>query len=227
MESSEEPMTGRRGRSARPPLSVERIALCAIALADEEGLETLSMRRLADRLGVEAMSLYHHVPSKAALLQAMSDRLGAALPVPAAGQWRGSLLAAAHAWRDLARQHPGAFPLLATRATAGEALLDRTAILVAGLQAAGFTPAASARAMSSFICSLNGYLLAAGAPALFRDLPEPAIDDYRFDEGRALLGDIPLEAWVLTSDAAFEFHVTMLLDGLQAALERGAAATRC
>ena len=146
-------------------------------------------------------------------------------PCPPRGQWRESLLAAAHAWRDLARLHPGAFPLLATRATAGKALLDRVAILVARLQEAGFTPAASARAMSSFICSLNGFLLAAGAPALFRDLPEPAIDDYPFDEARALLGDIPTEAWVLTSDAAFEFHVTMLLDGLQAALERGGAAT--
>ena len=58
-----------------------------------------------------------------------------------------------------------------------------------------------------------------------RDRPEPAIDDYRFDEDRAPLGDIPLEAWVLTSDVAFEFHVTMLLDGLQAVLERGGSAT--
>ena len=79
--------------------------------------------------------------------------------------------------------------------------------------------------MSSFICSLNGFLLAAGVPALFRDLPEPAFDDYPFDEARALLGEIPAEAWVLTSDAAFEFHVAMLLDGLQATLERGGAAT--
>ncbi len=225
MESPKEPTAGHRSRSARPPLSAGRIAQCAIALADEEGLETLSMRRLADRLGVEAMSLYHHVPSKAALLEAMSDRLGDALPVPAAGEWRGSLLAAARSWRDLARQHPGAFPLLATRATSGKALLDRVTILIVGLQEAGFTPAASARAMSSFICSLNGFLLAAGAPALFRDLPEPAIDDYRFDGGRAPLGDIPLEAWVLTNDAAFEFNVTMLLDGLQAALDRGDPAT--
>ncbi len=209
----------------RPPLSAERIALCAIAMADEEGLEALSMRRLADRLGVEAMSLYHHVPSKAALLEAMADQLGRTLPLPPAVAWRESLLAAARSWRDLARQHPGVFPLLATRATAGEALLDRVSILIGRLQAGGFTPAASARAMSSFICSLNGFLLAAGVPALFRDLPEPALGDYPFDKARALLGEVPVEAWVLTSDAAFEFHVAMLLDGLQAALRRDGAAT--
>ncbi|MGZ4198616.1 MAG: TetR/AcrR family transcriptional regulator, partial [Thermoleophilia bacterium] len=179
----------------------------------------------ADRLGVEAMSLYHHVPSKAALLEAMADQLGRTLPLPPAVAWRESLLAAARSWRDLARQHPGVFPLLATRATAGEALLDRVAILIGRLQAGGFTPPASARAMSSFICSLNGFLLAAGVPALFRDLPEPALGDYPFDEARALLGEVPVEAWVLTSDAAFEFHVAMLLDGLQAALRRDGAAT--
>jgi AcrR family transcriptional regulator len=212
-------------RRARPPLSVERIALRAIAMADEQGLEALSMRRLADRLGVEAMSLYHHVPSKAALLEAMADQLGRELPMPPVVAWREALLAAAHAWRDLARRHPGAFPLVATRATAGEALVDRVTILIERLQAGGFTPAESARAMSSYMCSLNGFLLAAGAPALFHDLPEPALGDYPFDEARALLGEIPVDAWVLTSDAAFEFHVAMLLDGLQAALEHGGGTT--
>jgi AcrR family transcriptional regulator len=206
----------------RPPLSVARIAAEAIAMADQEGLEALSMRRLAERLGVEAMSLYHHLPSKAALFEAMADQLGGSLPAPPDLPWRESLRTAAYAWRDLAREHPGAFPLLATRASHAPALVERVAAVVTQLRAAGFTPAASVRAFSSLITALNGFLLAAGVPAVSRDVPEPGIDDPTLAEMSGALSDIPAEAWVLTSDAAFEFHVTMLLDGLQAALDRGA-----
>ena len=84
------------------------------------------------------------------------------------------------------------------------------------------TPAASAHALSSFFTSLNGYLLAAGVPAVSRDVPEAAADEATLSAAAAVLGEIPMDAWVLTADAAYEFHVTMLLDGLQAALERGA-----
>ena len=216
-------MTSRHATSQhRTPLSVARIAAAAIAMADQDGLEALSMRRLADRLTVEAMSLYHHLPSKAALFEAMADQLVRGLPESPDLPWRESLWAAARSWRDLARQHPGAFPLLATRASAAPALLERVAIIVTQLRAGGFTPAASARALSSFFTSLNGYLLAAGVPAVSRDVPEPAADEATLAEVSSALGEIPMDAWVLTGDAAFEFHVTMLLDGLQAALERGA-----
>ena len=206
----------------RPPLSVARIAAEAIAMADQDGLEALSMRGLAERLGVEAMSLYHHLPSKAALFEAMADQLAGLLPMPPELPWRESLWAAAHGWRDLAREHPGAFPLLATRASHAPGLVQRVAVVVTQLRAAGFAPTASARAFSSLITALNGFLLAAGVPAVAPDVPEPGVDDPTFAEMSGALSDIPPEAWVLVSDEAFEFHVTMLLDGLQSALERGA-----
>ena len=75
-----EAVTSRRRRTA---LSRERIAAAAVALIDGEGLDALSMRRLGAALGVEAMSLYRHFPSKAALLEAVVARLLAELPVPA------------------------------------------------------------------------------------------------------------------------------------------------
>jgi len=216
-------MTSRHVTSQhRTPLSVARIAAAAIAMADQEGLEALSMRRLADRLDVEAMSLYHHLPSKAALFEAMADQLVRELPESPDLPWRESLWAAARGWRDLAQRHPGAFSLLATRSSAAPALLERAAIIAAQLRAGGFTPAASAHALSSFFTSLNGYLLAAGVPAVSRDVPEAAADEATLSAAAAVLGEIPMDAWVLTADAAYEFHVTMLLDGLQAALERGA-----
>ena len=195
----------------RPPLSAERIALCAIAMADEQGLEALSMRRLADRLGVEAMSLYHHVPSKAALLEAMADQLGRTLPLPPAIAWRESLLAAARSWRDLARRHPGLFPLLATRATAGEALLDRVAILIGRLQAGGFTPAATPgpcrrSSVAQRLPARRGRSGSVSRPARTR------ARRYPFDEARALLARFRSRRGS-SERAAFEFHVAMLLDG--------------
>ena len=78
-----------RPRSDRPTLSRERIVTEAVALADAEGLDRLSMRALAGRLGVEAMSLYHHVPNKDALLDAMVDAVFAELHTPVVGgAWR-------------------------------------------------------------------------------------------------------------------------------------------
>src|SRR5258708_16290466 len=71
----------RRRRGPRPSLSGEQIVAKAIELADRDGLGGLSMRRLADELGVTAMSLYGYVPSKAELLDVMADRAYAEIPV--------------------------------------------------------------------------------------------------------------------------------------------------
>ena len=83
----------------RTTLSRERIAAAAVALIDGEGLDALSMRRLGAELGVEAMSLYRHFPSKAALLEAVVARLLAELPVPAptAARWQDAFRALARA----------------------------------------------------------------------------------------------------------------------------------
>ena len=76
----------------RPGLSRDAVVAAAVALADAEGLSALSMRALAGRLGVEAMSLYHHVPNKEALLDAMVDVVFGEFHSPvAAGPWREEL----------------------------------------------------------------------------------------------------------------------------------------
>jgi AcrR family transcriptional regulator len=66
----------------REPLTPERILDAAIDLADEQGIEALSMRRLAAALGVEAMSIYHHIPNKGALVDAMADRVFGQVDLP-------------------------------------------------------------------------------------------------------------------------------------------------
>src|SRR5205823_2977030 len=75
--------------SRRTPLSSERILDAAVELLDRDGLDALSMRHLGAALGVEAMSLYRHFPSKVRLLEGLAGRLLSelALPVPAAAPW--------------------------------------------------------------------------------------------------------------------------------------------
>lgn len=88
----------------------------ALAIADENGLDAVSMRAVAQRAGVTAMALYPHVNSKDDLLDGLVGRLLAELPLPdPAGPWRDRLTAIAAAARSLAYQHPAAIPLLFSR----------------------------------------------------------------------------------------------------------------
>jgi AcrR family transcriptional regulator len=101
----------------RTPLSRERIAQAALELIDDEGLESCSMRRLGARLGVEAMALYHHFPSKGDLLDAVMDRLLDEVELPASGTQPPlqRLRVCIRSYRGCAIRHPRAFVLLAAR----------------------------------------------------------------------------------------------------------------
>lgn len=128
-------------RGPKAGLTVERIVRTAIELADAEGLPALSMRRVAERLGVGTMSLYTYVPAKAELLDLMLDRAMAEtvpddeLPLDRAGEaadtdslapaspdpaaWRARLVAVAHANRELYLRHPWLLRVVTSRPTLG------------------------------------------------------------------------------------------------------------
>ncbi|MCC8245993.1 TetR/AcrR family transcriptional regulator [Saccharothrix luteola] len=105
----------------RKDLGVDRIVAAAVHLADTEGLAALSMRRVADALGVGTMSLYTHVPGKAELLDAMVDAVHGETPRPAdvPGGWRGRLARIARDNRDLHLRHPWLLQVPANRAVLG------------------------------------------------------------------------------------------------------------
>lgn len=100
----------RAPRGPKPTLTVTQIVEQAIALADAEGIDNVSMRRVAERLGTGAMSLYRYVPSKAELLDLMLDRIhaehGDATPPAPDEPWRVRLEWHAHESRALIRRHP-------------------------------------------------------------------------------------------------------------------------
>ncbi|MFO1329433.1 MAG: TetR/AcrR family transcriptional regulator [Rubrivivax sp.] len=103
-----------RGARAGPRLTPAGIVDAALALVAQDGLAQLSTRRLGDRLGCEAMSIYHHFPSKQHLLDALVDRVIGSLewPDPALPPLQ-RVRAAVHAYRDMARRHPALFPYVA------------------------------------------------------------------------------------------------------------------
>ncbi len=99
----------------REPLSPRRILEAALALVDEHGVGALSTRRLGERLRCEAMSIYHHYPSKQHLLDAMVDRVLDSLPrVADDADPIERVRQVCHAYRTMAHRHPAFFPYVAT-----------------------------------------------------------------------------------------------------------------
>jgi AcrR family transcriptional regulator len=128
----------RRRRGPRPSLSGEQIVAKAIELADSGGLGGLSMRRLADELGITAMSLYGYVPSKAELLDVMADRAYGEITTAgdATAPWQSRLTALAHQHWTLLQSHPWLLHIAASRPLLGPnvtALYDAELAAVDGL----------------------------------------------------------------------------------------------
>ncbi|WP_405018411.1 TetR/AcrR family transcriptional regulator C-terminal domain-containing protein [Kitasatospora sp. NBC_00070] len=115
------------GRGPRPGLSVDAVVRAALELADAEGLDAVSMRRVAQQLGVTPMTLYTYVPGKAELLDLMLDTLFQRMPRPvdAGAPWRERVTAVAEANRALHLAHPWVAALPATRPPLGPGLIAK------------------------------------------------------------------------------------------------------
>ena len=145
--------------SARPPLSRAGVVAEAIALADEQGLAALSMRALAGRLGVEAMSLYHHVTGKEALLDAMVDAVFGELHLPVVGgDWRAQLRERSVSGRSALLRHRWAVGLMDSRRTPGPENLAHHDAVLGCLAAQGFSLAAAGTAFALLDAHLYGFM---------------------------------------------------------------------
>mgnify|MGYP001374159038 CR=1 FL=1 len=138
----------------------------ALRLADRRGLEALSMRRLGAALGVEAMSLYKHVPSKPALLDLLVERVLAEIaPPPPGASWERRLRHVADELRRVSLAHPHVFPLLATRVPASPQALAPLETLLGALADAGLDDAGVVRHFWTLVAWSTGALLAETAAA--------------------------------------------------------------
>ena len=205
------------------PVSTDRrlqIAEAALALVDREGLDALSMRRLASELGVGTMTLYGYFATKGELLDAVvaraaTGRRGISVPE---GPWDERLRALARAWhRNLAR-HPSLVQLRLRRPIVGREAFRLTEVGLAALREAGFSPAEAARAFRVLFLYVFG-------TATFND---PEVTPSRRKELAVSILSLPEEEFpVLAGMAAemgetmggeeqFEFGLDVLIAGLAA-----------
>ena len=143
------PATG-PGAKRRARLNRDRVLRAAIALADAGGIESLTMRRLGEELGVEAMSLYHHVANKDDLLDGMVDAVFSEIDLPSdAADWRTAMRDRGISARKALSRHPWATGLMESRTTPGPATLRHHDTVIGTLRKAGFSIELTAHAFSA------------------------------------------------------------------------------
>jgi AcrR family transcriptional regulator len=143
------------GAPRRSPLSRELVLSAAMKLADQGGLESLSMRKLGLELGVEAMAIYYHFANKERVLDGMVDRVFAEIELPVAGaDWKTAMRRRAISVRDAMARHRWAIGMMESRRNPGPANLRHHDAVIGSLLAGGFEMAMAAHAYEL----LDGYI---------------------------------------------------------------------
>jgi len=216
-----------RGPGSRTPLSRERVLGAAVLLADEDGLESLTMRELGLRLGVEAMSLYNHVANKDDLLDGMVDLVVGEIDLPAdAVGWREAMRRRAISARSVFSRHPWASGLIDSRVSSGPARMRYLDWVLGTLRRAGFTLEMAARAFAI----LDSYIYGFGR----QQLNTSAGGDLKPEEmAAAFLRALPADEYPYLREIAvgqamgsgydesadFDFGLDLILDGLERLLD--------
>lgn len=146
--------------TARQPLSAARVIAAAVALADASGLKALSMRKIGQALGVEAMSLYAHVANKGAILDGMIDHVLGQIEVPAMhAPWKSAMRQRAISARATMMRHPWSVSLLESRTNLGPAGMRYYDSIIGCMRQSGFSVALAAHAFSAIDSYIYGFVL--------------------------------------------------------------------
>lgn len=144
----------------RQPLTIPRIVKTAAALADRSGLGAVSMRRIGRELGVEGMAIYHHIPSKEALLDLLTEWVYTQIRLPPeVPPWREAIRTHALSLHAVLTAHPWALSLVDSRSAPGPATLRRLESVIRCLRQGGFSPAQITPAMSLLDAYVYGFAL--------------------------------------------------------------------
>lgn len=208
----------------RPVLSVDRIISAAAVVADRGGVAAVSMRTVARELGVEAMSLYHHVANKDALLDALADWVFAQIEPPELDEpWRDAMLRRARSARVVLGRHSWALGMLESRPTPGPALLRHHDRMVGCLLNAGFSPLMAAHAFSAVDAYLYGFVLTeSGLPFTPGDgaeetfATEIGLPAAEYPHLAGLIGAVLADGYDFRDE--FEYGLDLVLDGIESRL---------
>ena len=199
----------------------------AIALADAGGIASLTMRKLGEELGVEAMSLYNHVANKDDLVNAMIDAVFSEIDLPAgASGWKMAMRERAISAREILSRHLWAAPLMNSPTTPGPATLRHHDTVIGTLRRAGFSIAMAAHAFSAIDAYTYGFALQeAGLPF---DTPQQIAQ-----VAQTMLAQFPADEYPHLAELTIEhilkpgydygeeyaFGLDLILDGLERALD--------
>jgi AcrR family transcriptional regulator len=207
----------------RVPLSRERVLDAAIKLADQGGLESLSMRKLGQELGVEAMAVYYHFANKDEVIDGIVDIVFSQIDLPASGaDWKSAMRQRAVSLRDVLLRHRWAIGLMESRRKPGPANLRHHDVVIGSLRSAGLDMPTIAHAYSLVDSYVYGFALFA------MNLPFDPSEEVA-DLGQDVLRAYPVNAYpnlVAYISAMrpgynygdeFEYGLDLILDGLDRA----------
>ncbi|GLX02266.1 TetR family transcriptional regulator [Microtetraspora sp. NBRC 16547] len=197
----------------------------AIRVADRGGVEAITMRRVAQELGVEAMSLYHHVPNKDAILDGVVDMVFTAIELPSVecDDWRDAIRVRASSARAVLSQHSWALGLMDSRRNPGPATLRHHDAVLGVLREAGFTLPMAAHAVSLIDSYIGGFVLQEA------NLPMTTPDDVE-DVAGSILEHLPADELPYLTEmivdhalrpdydhtSEFSYGLDLILDALEA-----------
>ncbi len=206
----------------RVPLSRERVLSGALTVADAGGAGSLTIRSLAEHLGVKPMAIYYHVANKGEILDGILDLVFSEIELPkAGGNWRDEMARRAHSARRVLRRHPWAIPLLQSGTAPGSATLRHHNAIIGSLRQAGFSVRMTAHAYALLDSYIYGFALS--ETSLPINGPETVAEVAESMHQRHPLDDYPHLAEFSTEHimqpgydfgSEFQFGLDVILEGL-------------
>jgi AcrR family transcriptional regulator len=209
----------------RLPLTRERVLQTALKLADQGGIESCSMRKLGQELGVEAMALYHHFANKDEVLDGIVDLVWSEVELPVPGsEWKTAMRQRGISLRDVLARHRWAVGMMESRRHPGPANLRHHDAVIGNLRAAGFTMEMAAHAYSLLDAYIYGFALTKmNLPFETSDdvaeVAETMLEPFPPNEYPNLVEFITEHAMKPGYDFAdeFDYGLDVILDGLERA----------
>jgi len=207
----------------RIPLSRERVLSAGVAFADKNGIGSLSMRKLGEALGVEAMSLYNHVTNKDELLDGMVDLVFSEIELPLAeADWKTAMRERAVSARRALSRHPWAVALMQSRTSPGPATLRHHNAVIGSLRKAGFSIELAAHTFSALDSYVYGFALQEAT------LPLGDTEEETVEVAQTMMAQVPADEYPNLKEftvehilkpgydygAEFAFGLELILDGL-------------
>lgn len=211
------------GKSNRQTLSRSRIIASAVSLADEIGVDTLTIRKLADALGVKPMTIYHYVPNKEAIIDGMVDLVFSEIDLPPMDiDWKRAIRKRSSSAREVLARHPWAVPLMESRRNPGMATLRQHDAVIGCLRKGGLSIEMTAHAYAVIDAFIYGFAMQeTNLPATsgheMAELAESIMDVTAMDDYPHLM-ELTTQHVLQPGynfGNEFEFGLNLILDGLE------------